>query len=181
MLPQELDSNVHQLHSVQGGTALLRGSRRVGGNAGEFILCLDTGIAGTGGHLVFCSRMPGEGRVAFLKYAVPGHEGLGGSSLFAGTAIEDHLSASLSLFLQIVLDGKGSRHGSGSQKIVAAAMAVAVGYQFFTTLLPGHLGKSCEGVVLGQDPDHRLSGAIGRTERRLNSAEGMLHLKALLL
>ena len=64
---------------------------------------------------------------------------------------------------------------------MAAAVAVAVGYQFFTALLSGHLGKPCEGVVLSQDPDHRLSGAIGRTERRLNAAEGMLHLEALLL
>ena len=80
-----------------------------------------------------------------------------------------------------MLDGKGSRHGSGSQKIVAAAVAVAVGYQFFTALLSGYLGKPCEGVVLSQDPDHRLSGAVRGLKSRLNARHRRFPLETFFL
>ena len=44
MLPQKLDSDIHQFYRIQGAASHLRSSGRMGGGSGEFILDLDAGV-----------------------------------------------------------------------------------------------------------------------------------------
>ena len=106
----------------------------MGGNSGELILALDTGVAGSGCDLVHISRMPGESRITLSEHAVSRHECLCRSAFFARAAVEYDLAASLAFFFQILFNCKCCRHGTRSKKVVAASVAVSVCDQFFPLL-----------------------------------------------
>ena len=83
----------------------------MGGNTGKLILCLDTGVAGTGSDLIHIPRMPGEGRVALREHAVSCHKCFRSGAFLTRTAVKNYLTASLTFFFQIFLDGKSRSHG----------------------------------------------------------------------
>ena len=160
MLPEELDAHIHQLRGIQSAAAQMGITGGVGGDALEGIEVLKTGGVGAGGDLVGVAGVPGDGGVQIPELAVPGHEGLTGAALLAGTAVEDHGAGELAVLDQL-FHGNRRRQRACAQKIVAAAVAVAAGDQGVLFHFAGLLGQGGEGIVLGQNADPGGAGAIG--------------------
>ena len=59
MLPEEVDTHIHQFRGIQGGAAVEGIARCVGRNAGEGVFHLDTGGIGTYRNLVGVTGVPG--------------------------------------------------------------------------------------------------------------------------
>ena len=101
MLPEELNADVHQLRSIQGGAAGPGVPGGVGGTALELVGYLNAGGVGAYGDLVGVPGVPGQGRVQIPEQPVPGHEGFARAAFLAGAAIEDHGGEVLEVTLDI--------------------------------------------------------------------------------
>ena len=178
MLPQELDADVHQLHSVQGAAPVLRVPGGVGGHAFEPIEHLGAGIVGAGGDLVGIAGVPAEGRVQLLPDPLPGEESLGRAPLLPGAAVKDHGSGK-GAPLQESLHAAGGGEGGGPQHIMAAAVACPAGLQGPGGSLPRRLAEAAQCIELPQNADHRPAGAEGAGEGGGDAAQVFPDGKAL--
>ena len=180
VLPQELHSDVHQLHRVQRAAPQVRTARRVRRDARELVFRLDAGHIRARLHLVGAARMPAQRRIQILPHAVPREERLRCAALLARAAIEDHRSL-VARLLQIRLHADRRRHRARAQHVVAAAVAVAAVHHLLALRAAALLGQPRQRVKLAQYADHRLAVAVLGRECRLDSVEARLHLEAQLL
>ena len=136
MLSQKLHANIHKFYCIKGASSHLRGSCRVRGDSCKLVLCLDTGVGGTGCNFIDVFRMPGKGCVEFFPDSVTRHECLCSTALFSRTAIEDHGSGNV-IFLKICFHSKCCRKSSCAKDVVSTSMTITASVDLFS------LGYSC--------------------------------------
>ncbi|MPN54510.1 hypothetical protein SDC9_202180 [bioreactor metagenome] len=83
-----VDSDVHQLGSVQGTASLMGGCCSMSTGALEVEVYLEIGQAAGSPDPVLGHGVPGNDGIDSVKDAGPGHEGLSGSAFFGRTAEE---------------------------------------------------------------------------------------------
>ena len=177
VLPQELDTHVHHLRAVQSGTAVPRVACRVGSGARELVNHLQTGRIGAGRHLVGVAGMPGDGSVQVLEQSVSCHKGFAGAALLTGAAVENDRTLEGS-FRNRFLDGDGGAQAGGTQQVMSAALAAAVGYQRLFLRDTSLLRKPGQCIKLAQDADAGSSGAEAAGKRGGNAAQLCFHQEA---
>ena len=131
MLSQKLHANIHKFYCIKGASSHLRGSCRVRGDSCKLVLCLDTGVGGTGCNFIDVFRMPGKGCVEFFPDSVTRHECLCSTALFSRAAIEDHGSGNV-IFLKICFHSKCCRKSSCTKDVMSASMAVTADVDLFS-------------------------------------------------
>ena len=156
MLPEIVDSNVHQFTGVQGAPAQMG---RLGGMGADPVKGVINPVVCQG--LIkdpgFIMRMPGKGGVHIFKKAFFDHGGFSGGIFLCRAAKVKDRAREFFLFHDI-FQKQGSGQNAASQKIVTAAMA------------PGsiqrrgrgdicRLGHSRQSVVFTQKADHRFAAA----------------------
>ena len=131
-------------------------------------------------NLILVAGMPADGEIQLVKDTVPGHKALAGAAFLTGTAEKYH-SPLFSILLQVFLYGNGRSHRSGSQQVMAAAVArLPLTYRHLFNALR-LLGKAGKGIEFTQDAHHRLSMAKPAGKCCLDPGQIPLHRKALLL
>ena len=123
--------------------------------------------------------MPGQRAVQALPDTVSCEEGLGRAALLAGAAVEYHGSLTARLF-EVILQGKCRRQRSGSQHVVAAAVARAAGNKRFLLHCALFLAQARESVKLAQNADGGVPLPESSQECGLNPGHPGLHGKTVL-
>ena len=177
VLAQKLHADVHKLHSVERAAPVVRVSGGVRGNAVEFVEHLNAGVVRAGGYLVRVGRVPGERGVEPVPEPFTRHIRLGRAALLAGAA-EEKDGTGLSARGEIFLYRRSRGERTGTEQIVAAAVAVPAGGDALRFGNAALLRKTGERVKLAEDADHRMAGAVGAGKRRFNAAEVLLHREA---
>ena len=118
--------------------------------------------------------------IVAIKHSVAGHEGLTGAAFLTGAAVEDYGAGQFTSFNGF-FNGDCGAYGTGTQQVVTAALAAAVGGQGLLFRGPGFLGQAGQGIVFTQNADDGLAGAVGAGESGGDAAEVLIHGEALFL
>ena len=83
------------------------------------------------------------------------------------------------MLLKIRFHCKRCRHGSRTEQVVAAAMSVRVlPFGFLSHRAAAFLGQLRQGVILGEETDHRLFCSICSFKCRRHAADSHFHLES---
>ena len=146
MFPQELHTNIHELGSIQCGTAVLGVTCSMGRNALKRIFILQASRTGAGGNFVYITGMPAKGCIQISKYTFPGHEGLSRTAFFAGATIKYDCAGKNTGFNSI-LDRDCSAKGTGTQQVMSASVPVTTGHKAFSLGSICNLRKTGKSII----------------------------------
>ena len=114
--------------------------------------------------------MPGQRDVGVVERARAHHEGFGRAAFFGGAAVIAHAAGHL-VGGEPVLDRGGGKQRGGAEQIVAAAMAVAAGFDRPRLGDPGLLAQAGQGVIFAEEGDHRTAFAPFAHHRGRNTGD----------
>ena len=175
MLTQVVGAHVHQLHSVQSGTAVVGVAASMGSTAFEVEFCgVQTGHNAAGSNVGFAG-MVSESNIQITESAVSCHKGFTGQQLLTGAAIENN-GTFQAFFLHLFFHADGSADVGNAQQVVATALAGSTSFNrgFFRFDLLAHTGKS---VILAQKSNNWMAGAKGSTDSSGNTEHTHFNLK----
>ena len=179
VLPQVVDSDAHELRSVQGGTSKFRGCRRVGSHTLKVEEHTDIRQCRLGPDRVLIARMPCKSSIHTVKYTFSCHDCLSVSLFLTRASKKDH-SSRFRVFLDISFYSKRRRHGTRTEEVMSASMSIrVVPCGFLSHRAAAFLGQLRQSVILGEETDHRLSASVYSLERRRHAADSHLHLEPL--
>ena len=147
--------------------------------ASEGELHLDIGQSGRSVDGITRVGMPVEHRVQAFENAFPHHVGFASPAFFRRATEEFHRSGSTRCF-QPLGHGDGTRHGAGSQQVMAASMARRARNQDLRVRdrILRHPG---DGIILGHHADDRRTAAVRGDECGRNPGHAPLYREALRL
>ena len=179
VLPQVVDPDAHELRSVQCGTSKFRGCCRVGSHTLKVEEHADIRQCRLGPDRILIARMPCKSSIHTVKYTFSCHDCLSVSLFLTRATKKDH-SSRFRVLLDISFYSKRCRHSTRTEEVMSASMSIrVVPCGFLSHRAAAFLGQLRQGVILGEETDHRLSASVYSLERRRHTADSHLHLESL--
>ena len=123
--------------------------------------------------------MPCKSSIHTVKYTFSCHDCLSVSLFLTRATKKDH-SSRFRVLLNISFYSKRCRHSTRTEEVMSASMSIrVVPCGFLSHRAAAFLGQLRQGVILGEETDHRLSASVYSLERRRHAADSHLHLESL--